>query len=299
MVAQNQIDGSIPVSLFSIQALGTVDVSFNKITGVIPPTVGDAFYLNSLNVENNFMSGRLTKSIGKAKNLRFLNLQSNKFVSDLPRELFNLEQLIDLNIGHNQFDGTILQDISKLKTLSRLTLGPNLFTGSIPSTISSLNNLKYLSASQIEGLDGRIPAEFGFGLTNLEEVIISGTNIEGNIDTSFGLLQKLRVLEFSKNQLRSSIPSELGNLKNLGMYHQFSFWICLLLKIENNVCSDFSCSFNLYLCLVTLNLELNFLDGSIPDSIGNISTLKQLRLNNNVLEGDIPISFSNLRSLGK
>jgi len=263
MVAQNQIDGSIPVSLFSIQALGTVDVSFNKITGVIPPTVGDAFYLNSLNVENNFMSGRLTKSIGKAKNLRFLNLQSNKFVSDLPRELFNLEQLIDLNIGHNQFDGTILQDISKLKMLSRLTLGPNLFTGSIPSTISSLNNLKYLSVSQIEGLDGRIPAEFGFGLTNLEEVIISGTNIEGNIDTSFGLLQKLRVLEFSKNQLRSSIPSELGNLKNL----------------------------------VTLNLELNFLDGSIPDSIGNISTLKQLRLNNNVLEGDIPISFSSLRSL--
>jgi len=263
MVARNQIGGTIPFSLFSIQALGTVDVSINSITGVIPPTVGDALSLTSLNVKNNSLSGRLTKSIGEATNLGYLNLKSNKFISELPMELFNLNQMIELNIGDNQFEGTISQEISKLNVLNRLTLGPNLFIGTIPSTISSLSSLTYLSARGIKGLSGRIPAEFGFRLTNLKEIIISDTNIEGNIDTSFGMLPNLETLVFSKNQLRSAIPSELGNLKSL----------------------------------VTLNLEQNFLDGQIPDAIGNISSLQQLQLNNNLLEGGIPISFSNLRSL--
>jgi len=263
MVARNQIGGTIPVSLFTVQALVTVDVSFNSMTGVIPPTVGDALSLNSLNVKNNSLSGRLTKRIGEAKNLGYLDLKSNKFVSELPMELFNLKQMIELNIGDNQFEGTISQEISKLNVLNRLTLGPNLFIGTIPSTISSLSSLTYLSARGIKGLSGRIPAEFGFRLTNLKEIVISDTNIEGNIDTSFGMLPNLETLEFSKNQLRSVIPSELGNLKSL----------------------------------VTLNLEQNFLDGQIPDTIGNISSLQQLRLNNNLLEGGIPISFSNLRFL--
>lgn len=302
MVARNKIDGPIPVSLFSLEMIGTVDVGFNSMTGVIPPTVGDALYLNSLNVENNFMSGRLTKRIGEAKNLGYLNLKSNQFVSDLPMELFNLKQMIELNIGDNQFIGTISEDISKLNGLSRLTLGPNLFTGTIPSTISSLSRLSYLSARGIKGLSGRIPAGFGFKLTNLQEIIISDTGIEGSIDTSFGMLPNLEILEFSKNQLRSTIPSELGNLKNLGKrYHLYirvfkALQSCDFLLIFFSFLILFRFLFDF---LVTLNLEQNFLDGTIPEAIGNISTLQQIRLNNNLLEGGIPISISNLSSLGE
>ena len=161
------------------------------------------------------MSGRLTKSIGKASNIGYLNLGSNQFVSELPIELFNLQKLTVLNIGNNQFIGTIPKEISKLNALNDLTLGPNLFTGTIPSTISTLSSLNYLSARGIRDLSGRIPAEFGFQLTSLKEIIISGTNIEGNIDTSFGRLSNLQTIDFSKNQLRNAIPSELGNLQNL------------------------------------------------------------------------------------
>jgi hypothetical protein len=49
----------------------------------------------------------------------------------------------------------------------------------------------------------------------------------------------------------------------------------------------------------SLDLGNNFLDGQIPDTIGNIHTLQELRLNNNLLRGGIPISFGNLISLGK
>ena len=51
--------------------------------------------------------------------------------------------------------------------------------------------------------------------------------------------------------------------------------------------------------LVTLNLGHNFIDGQIPDTIGSIPTLREVRLNDNLLQGGIPISFGNLSSLGK
>jgi Leucine-rich repeat (LRR) protein len=176
--------------------------------------------LNSLNVERNAMSGRLTKSIGKASNLGHLNLRSNQFASELPMELFDLQKMVHLDIGDNEFSGTLPDEISKLNALEALRFGPNLFTGTIPSTIGLLGQLKYLSVSGIAGLTGRIPAEFGFQLDSLEKLSISETSVSGNIDTSFGKLPNLISLNFSNNQLRSVIPSELGNLANLGTSHQ-------------------------------------------------------------------------------
>eukprot|EP00537_Pseudo-nitzschia_pungens_P005008 CAMPEP_0172365860 /NCGR_PEP_ID=MMETSP1060-20121228/12279_1 /TAXON_ID=37318 /ORGANISM="Pseudo-nitzschia pungens, Strain cf. cingulata" /LENGTH=793 /DNA_ID=CAMNT_0013089433 /DNA_START=184 /DNA_END=2565 /DNA_ORIENTATION=- len=263
MVANNQVSGPMPVSLFSIESLGTVDVSFNVITGVIPPSIGDAVSLNSLNVEKNLMSGRLTKDIGKTTNLGYLNLKSNQFASELPMELFNLPRLEELNVGNNNFVGTIPEEFSKLKFLTRLTLGPNLFSGTIPTTMGTLYELSYLSISGVADLGGRIPAEFGFQLAKLEELIISGTKISGNIDRSFGSSPSLKSLDFSANQLRSVIPSDLGNLSTL----------------------------------VQLDLSNNFLDGPIPETIGKITTLEQLRLNNNLLQGGIPVSIGNMLSL--
>jgi len=263
MVARNKISGPIPVSLFSIQTLGTVDVGFNSITGVIPPSIGNAVSINSLNVEFNAMSGRLTKSIGKAINLGYLNLKSNQFASDIPMELFDLKQMRYLEIGGNKFEGVIPNQISNLNRLEVLTLGPNLFTGTIPPMISSLEQLRYLSIRGVEGLSGRIPAEFGFQLNKLEEITISETSVTGSIDTSFGRLPSLIALDFSKNKLRSVIPSELGNLTNL----------------------------------VSLDLGHNFLYGPIPDTIGSIPTLQVIQLNDNLLQGGIPITIGNLKSL--
>ena len=131
-------------------------------------------------------------------------------------ELFDLQRMRHLDIGNNNFSGAIPNQISKLNTPEFLSLGPNQFTGTIPSAMSSLGNLKSLSLVGIEGLNGRIPAEFGFKLNNLEQITISETSVSGNIDTSFGRLPSLKTLNFSHNKLRSSIPSELGNLANLG-----------------------------------------------------------------------------------
>lgn len=48
-----------------------------------------------------------------------------------------------------------------------------------------------------------------------------------------------------------------------------------------------------------LYLNQNNLSGSIPESLGDIATLKVLELSENSLTGGIPEEFSNLSALGK
>ncbi|CAN1130448.1 Leucine-rich repeat protein 1 [Linum perenne] len=71
-------------------------------------------------------------------------------------------------------------------------------------------------------------------------------------------------LNLEDNRLNGSIPTELGNLKNL----------------------------------VALDLFNNSLSGSIPSSLGsNLQSLKFLRLQNNKLSGEIPKSLADIPNL--
>ena len=214
-IFNNKVGGEIPVSLFSIPTLESLDASYNRMTGAIPPAVESAPALTSLNVESNLMVGRLTKSIGSASNLSFLKFGSNRFLAQIPSELYQLTKLTVLGIGDNRFTGTVPREVSRLADLEVLQIGKNRFTGTIPLEITQLTNLKELSITGIEELTGRIPAEFGFVLNKLEKIEISETSVSGNIDTAFGRLPALTSINFSKNQLRSSIPTEFGNLSNL------------------------------------------------------------------------------------
>jgi Leucine-rich repeat (LRR) protein len=114
-------------------------------------------------------------------------------------------------------EGSIPPEIGQLTMMTTLTLGPNLFTGDMQTSISALTNLRELSIRDV-GIGGRLPASFGAQLTNLVTLIISDTQVEGNIETFFGALTKLVSLDLSGNNLRSAVPSELGNLRSLSKF---------------------------------------------------------------------------------
>uniref|UniRef100_A0A8N4EZ34 Probable LRR receptor-like serine/threonine-protein kinase At3g47570 n=1 Tax=Elaeis guineensis var. tenera TaxID=51953 RepID=A0A8N4EZ34_ELAGV len=70
-------------------------------------------------------------------------------------------------------------------------------------------------------------------------------------------------LDLSHNLLNGSIPSDVGNLKNIGK----------------------------------LDLSRNKLSGQLPGAIGECQILKSLHMEFNLLEGEIPSSFSNLKGI--
>ena len=70
---------------------------------------------------------------------------------------------------------------------------------------------------------GRLPAEYGIGLTNLVQFVLTGTDITGNIPQQFGLMTALETLDLSGNSLGRDLPTELGLLTNLSKQFSASF----------------------------------------------------------------------------
>jgi Leucine-rich repeat (LRR) protein len=107
-----------------------------------------------------------------------------------------------------------------------------------------------------------------FGITcdnssGIKFIILFRNNLTGTIPSELGNLTNLGILGLSYNQLTGSIPNSLGNLTNLGI----------------------------------LSLGNNQLTGSIPIELVNLTSLTQLRLFENQLTGGIPAELDKLTVL--
>ncbi|XP_047340984.1 LRR receptor-like serine/threonine-protein kinase RGI3 [Impatiens glandulifera] len=100
-------------------------------------------------------------------------------------------------------------------------------------------------------------------LTSLNTLILSSTNLTGNIPPQFSQYTNLTLLDLTHNSITGSIP----------------FQICTLPNLQ------------------TLLLNTNSLQGNIPSDIGNMSTLKTLTLHDNQLTGQIPTTIGKLTNL--
>jgi len=100
---------------------------------------------------------------------------------------------------------------------------------------------------------------------NVYSIDLTRNDLRGSIPPELGNLSKLQYLYLGSNQLNGRIPPELGKLSNL----------------------------------VTLQLYYNQLSDSIPPELGNLGNLYRLNLNNNELSGKIPSELGNLSNLGE
>jgi len=112
-------------------------------------------------------------------------------------------------------------------------------------------------------------------LTGLTQLIITGTQISGNIPPELGNLSDLHSFSLSDNQLSGNIPIELGNLSNLNS----------MLLNDNQLTGNIPLELAQLSNLGDLNLQNNQLTGNIPAALGNLSNLQLLYLNNNQLSG--------------
>ena len=92
---------------------------------------------------------------------------------------------------------------------------------------------------------------------------LSSQELRGTIPGELGNLANLEQLYLDHNVLKGTIPGELGNLSNL----------------------------------TELYLGYNGLTGTIPGELGNLANLEQLSLENNQLTGTIPGELGNLANL--
>ncbi|KAL6278623.1 hypothetical protein ACE6H2_022224 [Prunus campanulata] len=316
----NRFYGQIPSSLGGLSELAFLNIRENKLEGEIPGSLHGCQSLKELDLNVNNLSGVIPEELSWLKNLKYLGLSVNRLTGELPSSLSNLTELTQLKLGVNYFTGKIPPQLGALIKLEILYLHTNFLEGPVPAAISNCTALREISL--IENLlSGEIPLELGAKLQNLQKLHMLDNKLSGRIPVTLSNLSQLTLLDLSLNNLEGEVPAELGMLKNLEiLYFHSNYYLgggssgnsslSFLTALTN--CSVLkklhfgSCSFKdnipssvggLSKDLFYFNLFNNSIMGSIPDSIGNLSSLVTLKLSYNLLEGKIPPSFGELGNL--
>ncbi|KAJ6303397.1 hypothetical protein OIU77_017300 [Salix suchowensis] len=186
---------------------------------------------------------------------------------DSNSSLFHLVHLRRLNLADNDFNNSkIPSEIRNLSRLFDLDLSLSAFSGQIPAEILELSKLVSLDLGvnslklQKPGLQHLVEA-----LTNLEVLHLSGVDISAKGEFPLGIFQlpNLRFLSIRFN------PYLTGYLPEFQSGSQ----------------------------LETLMLEGTSFSGQIPESIGNLKSLKEFDVAGCYFSGVIPSSLGNLTKL--
>ena len=119
---------------------------------------------------------------------------------------------------------------------------------------------------------------------HVSELVLDQNHLTGSLPTELGNLPNLGILYLDKNQLSGSLPPEMGNLTNL----------VALQLYENQLSGSIPPELGNLTHLIIIGLEDNQLGGGIPAEMGNLSGLRYLFLDNNQLVGSIPPELGNL-----
>ncbi|XWS28701.1 hypothetical protein CRYUN_Cryun25bG0094000 [Craigia yunnanensis] len=293
-IGNNSFSGTLPASLSNASKLEELDISYNFFTGKVSidfsskniswlnmgsNNLGSGFagdldfvtsltncsYLDTLSLFENQFGGMLPNSLTNlSMMITVIHLGGNRLTGTIPSGIANLVNLISLGLEINQLTGPIPHAIVKLKNLQLLSLGENKLSGRTPTSLGNLTRLITLSL-EYNKLEGSIPSGL-VNCQNMMELLLGGNRLTGVVPRSiFSIITLSTYLDLSNNLLRGSLPSEVGNLKNV----------------------------------VDLDISGNRFSGQIPSALGGCTSLENLNLGNNNFYGSIPDSLSSLRSISQ
>uniref|UniRef100_A0A6N2MMZ6 Uncharacterized protein n=1 Tax=Salix viminalis TaxID=40686 RepID=A0A6N2MMZ6_SALVM len=200
---------------------------------------------------------------------------------DSNSSLFHLVHLRRLNLADNNFKNSeIPSEIRNLSRLFDLDLSFSAFSGQIPAEILELSKLVSMDLGlnslklQKPGLQHLVEA-----LTNLEVLHLSEVNISAKVPQIMANLSSLSSLFLSDCGLQGVGISEPSSIR-------FNPYL-------NGYLPEFQSGSQ----LETLMLEETSFSGQLPESIGNLKSLKEFDVAGCNFSGAIPSSLGNLTKL--
>jgi hypothetical protein len=176
----------------------------------------------------------------------WLDIPSNNLRGSLPREIGLLSSLHKINLEGNYLEGALPPELfsgTKGQTLRTLNLGGNSFTGSLPPEV------------------GR--------LTLLEELRLEFNRIKGPLPTEIGNLANLIVFTTERCVFTGTIPSEIGRLGRLEEWGECP-------STTNTCVLSIWVPYVFLLSFPRTDMRLAALSGTIPETIGSMSSLRHI-----------------------
>jgi hypothetical protein len=149
----------------------------------------------------------------------------------------------------------------------------------------------------------------------MKRLRLSGNSLRGTLPVELSLLTSLEVIELSQNLLTGFIPTSLGNMSALREVYLFDNFLSgsipremgdvAMLEILDVGASFNALFFNFVRPGIALTIvvndqpEYNVLAQMIPETLGELTNLRELRLARNALHGALPEEFGKLSLLGR
>lgn len=205
----NNLRGTVPETIYSVQHLTTVDLSRNDVVMAFN-NIQESMHIFSINVArtntkdfdgienaNPFfrqlyadqtpLSGTIPREIYGIQNLEVLSLQECGLSGEIEDGLFGVASLRELHLSNNDFAGNLPDRWDELKKLEILSLAKNQLKGPLPDSIDSAANLKAVS---------------------LQDQVTKGGGLTGTVHP-YSKSRKLRTLLLGSNKLEGDIPEDL------------------------------------------------------------------------------------------
>ncbi|ESR61033.1 hypothetical protein CICLE_v10018213mg [Citrus x clementina] len=278
-LAENQLEGSVPSSIFELRNLQALDLSDNNMSGT-----GD-LNIVLLNMES------LTALLLSSNKLSLLtratvdtNLPNFTIIGEFP---YFFAQPRSIAISGSFLQQDSWPGTSMVVKSSKLTLTN--FSSMVPKCLGNLCDKLPVLKMQANNFHGIIPETF-VNRTNLRMIDFDNNSLQGREPKSLANCVKLKFLNHGDSQITDVFPSWLGTLPEVEV---------LILKFNNfhgeieepQTAFEFpkhriiDLSHNRFTAII---LSDNNFVGEIPTSIANLKGLRTLNLSNNNLRGYIP-----------
>ncbi|XP_071729594.1 uncharacterized protein [Rutidosis leptorrhynchoides] len=275
-ISYNSFSGDLPIGIFNLTSLNTLDISRNNFSGVFPVGISNLENLVVLDAFSNSFSGSLPLDVCKIPTLKVLNFAGSYFSGNIPGEYGSCKSLEILHLAGNFLSGNLPVEFGMLENIVHMEIGYNLYQSGIPLQFGNMSQLQYLDIADAN-LSGSIPKELG-NLTKLDSLFLFKNHLSGMVPVELSKIWSLSSLDLSDNLLFGPIPESFSNLENLKllsvMYNDMNGSVPEgLAKLPN---------------LESLLIWDNFFSGTLPLELGKHSKLKWVDVSTNDFVGIIP-----------
>uniref|UniRef100_A0A2N9H882 Uncharacterized protein n=1 Tax=Fagus sylvatica TaxID=28930 RepID=A0A2N9H882_FAGSY len=137
VLAQNQLEGQIPIELCKLDDLSLLDLSENNFFGSVPSCFNSS-HIKFVHLNKNRLSGPIPSAFQNKSDLVTLNLRDNYLTGNIPDWISSLSSLSILLLRENHLGGRIPIQLCLLQNLNMLDLSNNNFWGPIPPCLSNI-----------------------------------------------------------------------------------------------------------------------------------------------------------------
>ncbi|XP_028112618.1 receptor-like protein 46 [Camellia sinensis] len=272
----NLILGPIPASIGRLSKLEMLDLSFNQMNGSIPDGIGKLANLNFLLLDNNYWEGALSQNQlqGLTKLQSFRISSSNKsLIFNMSREWVPPFSLTEITVRNCRLGPRFPAWLSDQKRLSYIRLTNVAISETIPYWLWELSPQIFWLDLSCNWIHGVLPNSLVFSRAYL--VDLSFNCLEGSLP----VWPNVSHLLLANNLFSGSIPMNIDQM---------------MLSLE---VVDLSGNFLNGSIPLSVGLSGNNLYGEIPSSICSLPVLFWLKLSSNNLSGELSFAFQNCKGL--